>query len=245
MCRKKKKSQQLITIRGTDQLKTMGGGKQGGEALLTTPVTQGMTAAVVSAGPDNLPAYVDCDSIKKSLLRQNQNSITQAYLNKLKGQVRNSYYMGRYEPTFKAATFALKPKPDVQNIGKHRGGIKSILKRINNKMLLSPNNRMLRKSTVYDAAQQGEYGASPLKNSRQVVVPPELTHGLACHAVTMQAAGKDEASSLKMQAIAKAVTLGMPFENKFTINYLWKKMRVDHPCLILPAKSNSQQGLSR
>ncbi len=62
-----------------------GGGKQGGEALLMPPVTQGMTAAMVSAGPDNLPAYVDCDSIKKSLLHQNQNSITQAHLNKLKG----------------------------------------------------------------------------------------------------------------------------------------------------------------
>jgi hypothetical protein len=53
----------------------------------------------------------------------------------------------------------------------------------------------------------------------------------------MQAAGKGEASSLKMRAIAKAVTLGTPFENKFSINYLWKKTRVDHPHLILLAKA--------
>ena len=78
---------------------------------------------------------------------------------------------------------------------------------------------------------------SPLKNGRQVIVPPELTHGFACHTVMMQAAGKGEASSLKMRAIGKAVTLGMPFENKFSINYLWKKMRVDHPHLILPVKA--------
>ncbi len=90
---------------------------------------------------------------------------------------------------------------------------------------------MLKKSMVYDAVQEGEFGVSPLKNGRQVIVPPKLTHRLACHAVMMQAAGKDEASSLKMRAIAKAVTLGMPFENKFSINYLWKKMRVDHPHL--------------
>jgi hypothetical protein len=32
---------------------------------------QGRTAAMVSAGRDNLPAYVDHDSIKKSLLCQN------------------------------------------------------------------------------------------------------------------------------------------------------------------------------
>ncbi len=48
------------------------GGKQGEEAMLTPPVMQGMTAAMFSAGLDNLPAYVDHDSIKKSLLHQNQ-----------------------------------------------------------------------------------------------------------------------------------------------------------------------------
>ncbi len=76
-----------------------------------------------------------------------------------------------------------------------------------------------------------------MKNGRQVIIPPKLTHGLACHAVMMQAAGKGEASSLKMRAIAKAFTLGMPFENKFSINYLWKKTKVDHALLILPAKA--------
>jgi hypothetical protein len=83
----------------------------------------------------------------------------------------------------------------------------------------------------------GEYGVSPLKNGRQVMVALELTHGLACHVMMMQAAGKGEASSLKMRAIAKAVTLSTPFENKLSINYIWKKMRVDYPRLILPAKA--------
>jgi hypothetical protein len=161
----------------------------------------------------------------------------QAHLNQLKGQVSNSNYMGRYKTVFKAANFALKPKTDIQNIGKHKGGIRSIIKQINKEMLLSPNDQMLKKSTVYNAVQRGESGVSPLKNGRQVVDPPKLTHRLACHAVMMQAAGKGVASSLKMRAIAKAVTLGAPFENKLSINYLWKKMRVDRPCLILPAKS--------
>ncbi len=138
---------------------------------------------------------------------------------------------------FKAETFALKPKLDIQNVGKHGGGIRAIVKQINNKILSSPNDQMLKKSAVYGAVQRGEYSVSPLKNGRLVIVLPKLTHGLACHAVMMQAANKGEASSLKMRAIAKAVPLGMPFENKFSINYLWKKMRVDHPYLILPAKA--------
>ncbi len=82
---------------------------------------------------------------------------------------------------------------------------------------------------------------SPLNNCRPVIIPPELTHGLACHAVMMQAAGKGEASSLKMRAIARAATPGTPFENKFSINHLWKKTRVDHSCLILPTKAKNNK----
>jgi hypothetical protein len=61
--------------------------------------------------------------------------------------------MGWYKTAFKAETFALKPKPYIQNIGKHGGGIRSI---INNSMLLSPNDQMLKKSMVYNAVQWGE-----------------------------------------------------------------------------------------
>ncbi len=53
----------------------------------------------------------------------------------------------------------------------------------------------------------------------------------------MQASGEGEASSLKMRAIANAITIGTHFENKFSADYLWRKTRVDHPRLILPAKA--------
>jgi hypothetical protein len=149
--------------------------------------------------------------------------------------------MGQYKTAFKAVTFALKPEPDIQSVGKHRGGRRSIVKQINNKMLLSPNNQMLKKVTVYNAVQWGKYRVSPLTNGKQVIVPPKLTHGLACHAMMMQAAGEGEASSHKMRAIAMAVKLGTPFENKFSINYLWKKTRVDHLSLIFPVKATNNK----
>jgi len=53
----------------------------------------------------------------------------------------------------------------------------------------------------------------------------------------MQASGGGEASSLKIRAILSAITLGTQFENKFTTDYLWRKTRLDHPCLIFPAKA--------
>jgi len=53
----------------------------------------------------------------------------------------------------------------------------------------------------------------------------------------MQASGEGEASSLKMRAISSAITLGTQFENKFSTDYLWRKTRLGHPCLIFPAKA--------
>ena len=63
------------------------------------------------------------------------------------------------------------------------------------------------KSSVHRAVSWGQFGASPVKNGRPSKVPLELTCGLACHLVMMQIAGKGEASSLKMRAIAVAMKL--------------------------------------
>ena len=40
-----------------------------------------------------------------------------------------------------------------------------------------------------------------------------------------------------MRALLSAITLGTKFENTFSTDYLWKKMRLDHPRLIMPAKA--------
>jgi hypothetical protein len=68
-------------------------------------------------------------------------------------------------------------------------------------------------------------------------MPPELAHGLACHSEMMQASGDGEALSLKIRAILSAITLGTQFESKFSTDYIWRTTRLDHPCLIYPAKA--------
>ena len=77
---------------------------------------------MVLAGLSNLPLYVDRDSVKKSLMRQERKSVTQAHLERLKRQVSNSYYHGRYKTAYKAATLALKPSSDHTDFGKRGGG---------------------------------------------------------------------------------------------------------------------------
>jgi hypothetical protein len=53
----------------------------------------------------------------------------------------------------------------------------------------------------------------------------------------MQLSGEGEASSLKMRAVAGALTLGTQFENKFSPDYLWQRTRIEHPKMIYPAKA--------
>jgi hypothetical protein len=149
-------------------------------------------------------------------------------------QVEKRYYSARYSAGYKAATLAMQSTAGSKQYGT---GIRETVNRINKEMLNSPNDKKLSKSTIYNAVARGDFGVLPLKNGWQGVIPPKLTHGLACHSIMMQASGEGEASSLKMRAISLAITLGTKFEHTFSTNYLWRKTRLDHPRLIMPAKA--------
>ena len=99
---------------------------------------------------------------------------------------------------------------------KYGTGRQATVNQINKEMLNSPHNKNLAKSTIYNAIAWGDIGVSPLKTGRQGLIPPQLTHGLACYSVMMQVSGEGEALSLKMRAISSAITLGTQFENKFS-----------------------------
>jgi hypothetical protein len=114
--------------------------------------------------------------------------------------------------------------------GKRGTRLLAVISHINEEMLSSPNDKKLTKSSVHRAVSRGQFGVSPVKNRRQSKVPPELTHGLACHAVMLHIAGEGEASSLKMRAITAAVMLGTLHKNKFSADYLWGRTRIYHPC---------------
>jgi hypothetical protein len=143
---------------------------------------------------------MDRDSGRKLLVRKTRRSITQAHLFRLKAHVSTKYYDACYKDGHKAAIMELQ-----NSEGKRGTWFSSVISRINEEMLSSPNDKKLTKSSVHRAVSQGQFGVSPVKNGRPSKVPPELTRGLACHAIMMQIAGEGEASSLKMRAIAAAI----------------------------------------
>ncbi len=193
---------------------------------------------MIDAALDRLPEWCDRDGTRKSMTRRQRKNLTQAHLSRLTCQVEKHYYSARYSAGYKAATLAMQSTAGSKQYGT---GLRATGNHINKEMVNSPNDKKLAKSTIYDAVARGDFGVSSLKNGRQEVIPPELTHGLACHSIMMQASGEGEASSLKMRAISSAITLGTEFENTFSTDYLWKKTRLDHPRLIMPAKANDNK----
>ena len=212
------------------------GGGRGGGKTTTPPAASLSKAAMLDAALDALPEWCDRDSSRKSMTRRARKNLTQAHLSRLTGQVEKRYYDGRYSAAYKAATLSVQSAL-VGDEKKYGTGLRATVNRVNKEMLNSPHDKKLTKSTIYNAVARGDFGVSPLKNGRRGLIPPELTHGLACHSVMMQASGEGEASSLKMRAISSAITLGTKFENKFSSDYIWRKTRLDHPRLICPAKA--------
>jgi hypothetical protein len=206
---------------------------------LTMPLAGPPTskATMLDVAFEALPEWCDPDITRKSMTRRARKNLTQAHLSRLNVQVEKRYYDGGYCAGYKAATLAIQSTAGAGEKQYHGTGLWVTVNRINKEMLNSPHIKKLTKSTIYNAIVRGDFGVSPLKTGRRGLIPPELTHGLACHAVMMQVSGEGEASSLEMRAISSAITLGTQFENKFSTDYLWRKTRLDHPCLICPAKA--------
>ncbi len=63
------------------------------------------------------------------------------------------YYMGLYKTVFKVegSNSCIEAPPGSSEFGKHGGEVRSIAKLTNEEMHLSPSNRILKKSIVYDA----------------------------------------------------------------------------------------------
>jgi hypothetical protein len=154
---------------------------------------------MLEAAIDALPEWSDPDITCKSMTHCARKNLTQAHLSRLTGQVEKFYYDGRYCARYKAATLAVQSAAGAG--GKKYGtGLWVTVNQNKKKMLNSFHDKKLTKSTIYNAIVRGDFGVSLLKTGRRGLIPPELTHGLACHSVMMQASGEGEASSLKNES---------------------------------------------
>ena len=146
-----------------------GVGIEGGDLTPPPPLvlpTKGggrMSAAMLSSGLEDLPSWIDPERCQHSLTRRKRKSLTEAHSYRLTEQVSNLYRAGRYKNAFKACTALLKPSTEDEEGTKGTVSIQNAVDQINMQLLHSPNDKKLKKTTVYNAIVRGSFGVSPLK----------------------------------------------------------------------------------
>ena len=73
------------------------------------------------------------------------------------------------------------------------------------------------------------------------MIPLVLTKILVAHAAMMQVSGEGEANRQKMVITAKALMMGTEWEQKICPDYLWRKVREDHPVILNPIKQKHNE----
>jgi len=117
----------------------------------------------------------------------------------------------------------------------------SIVEKWNREVLILLSNRKLSKSALSAAVQAGQVGQFPPKRGRPRTIPLVLTKTLAAHATIIQVSGEGEANHQKMVMAGKALMMGTEWENKICPDYLWHKVREDHPALLNPVKEKHNE----
>ena len=189
-----------------------------------------------------LPSWMDSTKAYDSMSTRPKRRSAEVVRDLCKKKIDKHYYDNRYKISFKAATQQLRRNQlDDNSQGKRGHGLRAIVKKANDEMLSSPNDKKLTRSVLHNAMLRGDFGVSPPKIGRKPVVPHTLTYSLATHSTMMQVSGDGEASASKMKAVASALMIETPHENAVNIDYLRRKTRSFHPEIMNPVKAKNNE----
>jgi len=89
--------------------------------------------------------------------------------------------------------------------------------------------------------KRGEFDVSPLKRGRKSRVPFNLTKSLATHSTMMQILGEGEALRPKMMATIHDLADGTKWNEAFSIDWVYRKMRSEHPEMMNPVRAKNHE----
>jgi len=102
--------------------------------------------------------------------------------------------------------------------------------RLNDKYGLANNERKLAKSTLHKAIAAGFVGKSPKKRGPAPSIPNELLEVVAAHAkVSQVSGGGGELRGRDIKRLIGAATVGTQYEDQFTPESVWRKVRRKYP----------------
>lgn len=205
----------------------------------TTSSSSMTTMSVVSVAVDSLSqsqqkssSSSSSSSIKKpGVSRLSSKQVSVALLEAKRTRLD---YDERYKAAFKDATNLV-----AENHGRKRSEpVQSICTRLNLEYNLVQGSKRLKRSTVYQAAQDGLAGTSPKKRGPAPKIPMVLLEVAATHSQVCQA-GDGELKSKDMKRLIGASIVGTAYEGAFKVESVWRKLRTTFPEKLQAAKKIS------
>ena len=113
--------------------------------------------------------------------------------------------------------------------------IRSICRRMNNDHLGKPEDYVVSVGSVHKYVEDGKAGTSPVKRGIRPMIPAEFLRAANAQASYLQCSGGiGECEKSTMLATMSAMVAGSVFEDKFSFEYAWKKLRRTYPKTLVP-----------
>ena len=199
------------------------------------------TFVATTAAIETLPKWNDCKLVGVAMRKKKRNSGDVSTRDTFATKAVVALSAARYSKALKDATIYYSRIKSGPNAGKKGYGPVSIVDKWNREVLTLPSDRKLSKSALSAAVHAGRVGHSPPKRGRPRTIPLVLTETLAAHATMLQVSGEGDVNRQKMVIAGKALMMGTEWEHKICPDYLWRKVREDHPALLNPVKQKHNE----
>ena len=191
----------------------------------------------------SIPSWLDKESVAGAMSKRKKRTATQTCQDNFDTNAKKKRRDERYKEAFKTATSLLHANMcDHNKAGKRGYGAVAVAKQINNTILTSPNDRKLSKTALHRAATlSNQVGKSPPTGGRPQSIPSALPYALATHSAMMQISGEGEASAARIKSTMHALVAQTQHENKFSVEYAWRRTRKNHPEIMNPVRAKGNE----
>jgi hypothetical protein len=170
---------------------------------------------------ENLDDGPSFPSSIKSGIKKMRKSFRQASVCRLDAKRVRLDYDGRYSKAWKDATILVASKD-------HKEPCEAVCNRLNKKFRLDRKNKQLKRSTVFQAVKDGRAGMSPKKRGPACAIPDTFLETVATHSEVCQV-GDGELKGKDLKRLIGASILGTKYEDMFSVEGAWRKLRKDFP----------------
>ncbi len=140
-------------------------------------------------------------------------------------KLRSELYDQRFKNAFKEGTNLLSKRITNKDTATYSFSVHKIAADLNQKYNLVKGNKKLSKTMLYGATRHGKVGKGPMKRGPTPMIPDILLDVTSLHAEGSQVGKGGELRGRDINQMLGAAVLGTKYEDTFTIESAWKKLR--------------------